>query len=305
MPPENALPKHKLARLILNTDAKNEADDQYCIVQALLTPSFQFHGIIPAHFGVMKSKRSLEDSYEETLKLLELMNLSGQVRIEKGATHALVDEATPQPSPGAHFIIDEAMKDDPRPLYVAFLGPLTDMASALLMEPKIADRNVIVVWIGGGYWPVGCREFNLLNDIHAANVVMKSKVQLWQIPMTVYRMMAVGYAELYERVHDKGAIGKYLVEQLVEWNRKNAEGPFEHRSLGDTPALSVILNPNGGVSEWIAAPEFNSLMNYVHTGKNRPIKVYHTIDIRYIQEDFFAKLARFARDVQPLAKFDE
>ena len=34
-------------------------------------------------------------------------------------------------------------------------------------------------------------------------------------------------------------------------------GRFEHRSLGDTPALSVILNPNGGVSEWIAAPEFN------------------------------------------------
>ena len=46
-------------------------------------------------------------------------------------------------------------------------------------------------------------------------------------------------------------------------------------------------------------------MNYVHTGENRPIKVYHTIDMRYIHEDFFAKVARFARDVQPLAKFDE
>ena len=298
------LPADKMARLILNTDAKNEADDQYCIVQALLTPTFHFHGIIAAHFGTIKSPTSMEDSYDETLKLLRLMDLEGKVRVEKGAALALENETTPQPSPGAQFIIDEAMKDDPRPLYVAFLGPLTDMAAALLMEPRIAERNVIVVWIGGGYWPVGCREFNLSNDIHAANVVMKSKVQVWQIPMTVYRMMAVGYAELYERVYDKGAIGKYLVDQLVEWNSRNVAGPIEHRSLGDTPALSVILNPNGGVSEWIAAPEFNSLMGYVHTGQNRPIKVYHTIDIRYIQEDFFAKLSLFSKGKQPLARFD-
>ena len=81
-------------------------------------------------------------------------------------------------------------------------------------------------------------------------------------------------------------------------------GPFEHRSLGDTPALSVILNPNGGVSEWIAAPEFNSPDELRAYGKNRPIKVYHTIDIRYIQEDFYAKLNRFTRGEQELANFD-
>jgi hypothetical protein len=44
-------------------------------------------------------------------------------------------------------------------------------------------------------------------------------------------------------------------------------------------------------------------MNYVHTGKNRPIKVYDTIDVRYILEDFYAKLARFDRGVQDLANF--
>ena len=169
------------------------------------------------------------------------------------------DETTPQPSPGAQFIIDEAMKDDPRPLYVAFLGPLTDMAAALLMEPRLNERNVIVVWIGGGQWPVGGREFNLSNDIHAANVVMKSKVQVWQIPMTVYRMMAVGYAELNERVYDKGAIGKYLVEQLVEWNLRSTCWSDRASIAWRHAGASVILNPNGGVSEWLPAPEFNSL----------------------------------------------
>jgi hypothetical protein len=297
------LPIEKRARLILNTDAKNEADDQYTIVHALLTPTFDFHGIIPAHFGSIKSKTSLRDSHDEVMKILDLMNLKDRVRVESGAEGSMPDEKTPMASAGARLIIEEGMKDDPRPLYVAFLGPLTDMAAALLMEPRLNERNICVVWIGGGQWPVGGREYNLSNDIHAANVVMKSKVQLWQIPMSVYRMMAVSYAELMERVYDRGAIGKYLVEQLIDWNLRMHAGPIEHRSLGDTPALSVILNPNGGISEWLPAPEFNSLMNYVHTGANRPIKVYHSIDVRYILEDFYAKLNRFTRGEQELANF--
>ncbi len=297
------LPIEKRARLILNTDAKNEADDQYTIVHALLTPTFDFHGIIPAHFGSIKSKTSLRDSHDEVIKILDLMNLKDRVRVEPGAEGSMPDENTPMASAGARLIIEEGMKDDPRPLYVAFLGPLTDMAAALLIEPRLNERNVCVVWIGGGQWPVGGREYNLSNDIHAANVVMKSKVQLWQIPMSVYRMMAVSYAELMERVYDRGAIGKYLVEQLIDWNLRMHAGPIEHRSLGDTPALSVILNPNGGISEWLPAPEFNSLMNYVHTGANRPIKVYHSIDVRYILEDFYAKLNRFTRGEQELANF--
>jgi inosine-uridine nucleoside N-ribohydrolase len=64
------LPPEKMHRVIINTDAKNEADDQYAIVQALLTPSFDLHGIIPAHFGDVKSKTSLKDSATEVHKLL-------------------------------------------------------------------------------------------------------------------------------------------------------------------------------------------------------------------------------------------
>jgi purine nucleosidase len=297
------LPPEKLARVIVNTDAKNEADDQYCIVQALLTPSFELHGIIPAHFGTAKSAHSMKDSHDEVMLLLDLMGLSGKVTVADGAEGAIPDASTPAKSAGAELIVREAMKDDPRPLHVAFLGPITDMASALLMEPRIAERNVRVVWIGGGEWPVGGREYNLSNDIEAANVVFRSKIEVWQIPSSVYRMMAVSYAELMERVYDKGAIGKYLVEQLIDWNSRAHPGPIEYRSLGDTPSLSVIMNPNGGRWEWRPAPQFNTLMQYVQPGLYRPIRVYDYIDVRFILEDFFAKLARFARGVQDTAKF--
>jgi inosine-uridine nucleoside N-ribohydrolase len=289
------LPAQKRARVIVNTDAKNEADDQYAIVHALLTPSFEIQGVISAHFGQRRTKTSEQESYEEVEKLLDLMHMRDEVRVEHGAPNAIPDEHTPVPSPGAELVIDEALKDDSRPLHVAFYGPLTDMASALLMEPAIDTPHVRVVWIGGGEWPVGGGEFNLSNDIHAANVVMRSQVEVWQIPRTVYRRMGVSHAELFERVYTHGELGRYLVEQLIEFNMQR-ERPFEYRSLGDSPAVGVIMYPDCGRWQWQPAPEFEPTMNYRHTGQNRPIRVYETIEARFIHEDFFAKLAQWARD---------
>jgi purine nucleosidase len=292
---ELRLPPEKRTRVIVNTDAKNEADDQFAIVHALLTPSFEIHGIIPAHFGARRSESSMPESREEVAHLLRLMDWTGRFRIDDGAPHALPDASTPVPSPGASLIIEEALRDDPRPLHVAFYGPLTDMASALLLEPAIQQREVKVVWIGGGPWPDGGPEFNLSNDINAANVVMRSKVDVWQIPSTVYRLMAVSYAELLERVHPSGELGRYLVEQLVDFNARHVTGPIEHRSLGDSPAVGVIMYPGCGRHEMRPAPEFDQAMGYVHTAQHRSIRVYDTVDARFVLEDFYAKLSRFAR----------
>ena len=289
-----AFPPQVKQRVIVNTDAKNEADDQYAIVHAVLTPSFELHGIIPAHFGARRSATSMQESHDETMLLLRLMGLEKEVRVEAGAPHALPDESTPVDSPGARLIIEEAMKDDERPLHVAFYGPLTDMASAFLLEPQIQNRQVRVIWIGGGAWPSGGREFNLSNDIHAANVVMKSNLQVWQVPRSTYRTMGVTYAELIEKVYPQGEIGKYLIEQLLEHNAKTH--PYmEYRSLGDSPCVGIIMDPECGQFSWRPAPTFDEQMHYIHSGQYRPIRVYENVNTRFIHEDFFAKLAQFIR----------
>lgn len=289
-----AYPPEAKQRVIVNTDAKNEADDQYAIVQAILTPSFDLHSIIPAHFGTGKSATSLQDSYDETMLCLRLMGLEDQVRVDAGATHAMPDEETPVDSPGAQLIIEEAMKDDDRPLHIAFYGPVTDISSALLLEPKIEERNIRVIWIGGGAWPNGGREYNLSNDIPAANVLMKSKLEVWQVPRNTYRTMGVTYAELIEKVYPQGDIGKYLVEQLLEHNARTRP-EMEYRSLGDSPCIGIILDPECGRFEWRPAPTFDEQMHYIHTGQYRPIRVYEDVNTRFIHEDFFAKLAQFIR----------
>jgi purine nucleosidase len=287
-------------RAIINTDAKNEADDQFAIVHALLSPSLDIRGIIPAHFGLRphRSQTSLEDSRAEVDFILSHVGLDDVVRVENGAPYALADSATPVRSDGARLIVEEAMKDDAGPLFVAFLGPITDMASALLMEPQIADRDVTVIWIGGppyddqpaAYWP----EFNLSNDVVAANVVFRSNVAVWQIPMSTYLDVPVGYAELRQKVAPCGELGHYLVTQLIDWNERNVPHPMEYRVLGDSPAIGVMLNPFCGRFVNRPAPTFTSDHTYDFSGSYRPIRVYESIDARFVLEDFFAKLQLFA-----------
>ena len=285
--------KDKKVRVIVNTDAKNEVDDQFAIVHALLSPSFRVAGIIPAHFGAEKSANSMEDSRQEVDLLLNMLHMKDAVRVENGAAHALSDETTPVDSAGARLIIEEAMKDDPAPLYIAFLGPLTDMASALLMRPEIAKRNICVIWIGGRDWPSGGWEYNLKNDVHAANVVFRSQVELWQVPRNVYRMMPVSLTELLVRVAPCGELGNYLAQNVIRFNNQPQVGPTEYRCLGDSPAIGLILFDDCGQWKWQPAPEFDDQMRYIHNGQYRPIRVYENIDSRFILEDFYAKLRLF------------
>ncbi len=291
-----SIPPRKMTRVIINSDAKNEVDDQFALVHAFLSESFELEGIISAHFGNRREGRSEQLSYEEIFHLLDLMKLENVSRIAHGAKAAMPDENTPVDSEGARLIIEAAMKNDPRPLHIAFLGPLTDMASALLLEPEIAKRNIRVIWIGGGNWPCGGSEYNLSNDIAAANCVFKSSLEVWQIPRNVYRMMPVCYAEMYQKVAPCGKIGKYLSDNVVAFNNESVGRPGEFRVWGDSPAVGLMLYDDCGEWEWRPAPEFDAQMRYIHTGKNRPIRVYKNIDSRFILEDFYAKLAQFSQE---------
>jgi purine nucleosidase len=290
---------HTTRRVIINTDAKNEADDQFAIVHALLSPTLDVRGLIAAHFGTRRSDRSMEESREEIDLLLDLMNLDGQVMVANGAATGIGDEETPLDSAGAQLIIEEsklASADDP--LYVAFLGPLTDMASAILIDPDIVNRDVIVVWIGGvGYGGVESYpgiEFNLSNDIAAANVVYDSGITIWQVPSNVYSMVSVSYTELEEKIGGTSKLADYLITQLVEWNDRWHPGPIESRSLGDSPAVSLMLFPRCGTFRTVPAPRFGQEGHYV-PGSGHPIRVTESVDVRFLVEDMFAKIRKFGR----------
>lgn len=293
------VPENKKIRVIVHTDCKNEADDQFALAHHLMTPKFQVKGIIAGHFEANSqeygSGKTAQASYNEINKVLELMNMDGQYSVFKGSEQPLENEQTPIDSDGSTFIIEEAMREDDKPLYVVFQGSLTDLASAIIKKPEICER-MTAIWIGGGKWPNGGFEFNLWQDIHAANVVFKSQMPLWQIPINVYKQIAVSLAELQWRVKPQGQIGNYLFEQMVAFNNKLGDFlPWPHGEswgLGDQGTVTVLLEERERMNyDWMPAPLVTKDMYYVHEQRNRPIRVYHTLDARLTMEDFYAKLA--------------
>ena len=76
------VPTNKKIRLIINSDAKNEADDQFAIAHALLSEKFIIKGIIAAHFG---RENSMIKSYEECKLITKLVKREGEFPIAKGS----------------------------------------------------------------------------------------------------------------------------------------------------------------------------------------------------------------------------
>lgn len=293
------VPEGKRIRLLMDSDAANEADDPFAIVHGLLSPKFDNRGIIAAHFGTTRSQSSMEDSYRKINVLLEHMGFPAKLAY-KGAPCALERKEVMALSEGSRKIIEEAMRTDTEEaLFVVFMGPLTDMAQAYLAEPWIA-RRLTCVWIGGGKYPEGGFEYNLSNDILAANIVMESNIPLWQIPRDVYSEVIVSMAELEYRVKNCGELGEYLFEQLEECSHTpasmatNRTGEFW--CLGDSPAIGVLLLDQLFGYRQGAAPFITEDMMYREGRADRLIKIYERVNTRYILEDFYAKLALFGME---------
>ncbi len=288
------VPKAKRIRLIVDTDAKNEADDQYAVAHALMTPKFIVKGLIGAHFGERRTATSMEESVAEVRKVAALMGLDEQVLVARGAAREIAKLDDADTSEGSRLIVSEALKDEELPLFGIFLGPLTDMALALRQCPDIASR-MTVVWIGGEAWPEGGAEFNLMNDSVAADEVFSSDVELWQIPRPVYNRFKVSLAELKLRVSPHGRIGAYLFEQTAAFNELMADNrgwPLgETWVLGDSAAVGVLLDPHEYDFTMQKRPRIDKHGRYLHqTGAEKKMRVYHNLDVRFILEDFFAKL---------------
>ncbi len=293
------LPQHKQIRVIISTDAANEADDQYAVVHQLLTPMFDVRGVIAAHFESKApgTETTMEKSFRELRKLMQAIGID-DVPALRGCTAPLKNDGDAPDSEGVAFLIREALRDDPRPLFVTAQGALTDVAAALNRCPGIAEK-LTVVWIGGFPYPNGGPEFNLMQDVAAARAVMASQAPVWQLPVNVYSAMEVSMAELAARVRPCGAVGKYLYDEMEEYNLRSDELPGLRRGenwcLGDSPVVGALLQ-----CEWRGnyhtqtAPLIADDMRYLPNPGGKEIRVYDDVDVRFILEDMYAKLKLFS-----------
>ena len=286
------IPDYKKIRVIVDTDAACEADDPFAIVHALLSPKLLVKGVVAEHFNVA---HSMEDSYNEILNIKQAMAVDFPAFM--GQTGPLSEDT--YVSEGVDFIIKEALTDSPYPLFILCQGAITNVAMAVKTCPDIIGKAT-VIWIGT-HGEAPClapfREFNAGNDIEAANLVLKSNIDLWLVPSQVYTTITIGIAEIKRRISPLGDIGKHLYENLISYNNSEGAGwtAGESWSLGDSPAIAIAINPGCGHYKMIKAPTVADDTSSVDDPNGRQIRQYTDVDSRYILEDFIAKLELFVQ----------
>ncbi len=236
-------------RVALDTDTYNEIDDQFALVYALLSPErLSVEAIYAAPFHNSRSTGpgdGMEKSYEEILRLLDFLGRSADGFALRGSTEYLGLERQPQDNAAVRDMIDRALAspaDDP--LYVVAIGAITNVASALLLAPEIIEK-IVVVWLGGHHlnWS-HTREFNLAQDVPAAQVVLDSGVPLLIVPcMGVTSHLLTTLPELRATIGGTNPVGDYLCQIFKEY-RPDSFGASS--VIWDISTIAWLLN-----SDWV------------------------------------------------------
>lgn len=300
-------------RVIIDNDLSGDPDGLFQVAHALMSPSAEIRAIIGSHLSVNDgfdpSKKQAENAAAKARELIGIVGGGNAVQVFAGSNTAMPNDSTPVKNAAVDFIIAEAMRTDTKaPLYVVCGALLTEIASALLTEPRIAGK-LTLIWIGGpeytdlavpppGYSHV---EYNLNIDKAAARSVFnRSAVPIWQIPRNAYRQCLMSYAQLLLKVKPQGQLGAYLYQQIAgilsrlqQYGLKAAETYV----MGDSPlvlltALQAQFEPDPSSSDYAArpAPLISPDGQYLHNHRGRMIRVYTRLDTYLMFEDFFAKL---------------
>jgi purine nucleosidase len=300
--------------IVLDTDTKNEIDDQFALIYALLSKEIVVEAVHAAPFvksGYSTPASGMEASYNEILTLFRLMPHPPSIPVCHGSRAILSDPAIPVTSEAATHLIKLAMQPRPIPLYVVTIGAVTNVISAILLAPQIKE-HIVVVWLGAHptywRWDVGAavgsldhagpmREFNFSNDPRGAAALFDSGVPLVWVPCkNVAEHLRTVPAEIDRYVADCGEIGRYLATIFNNWVTR----PAASKPLWDMSTIAYLINPEWVPTITAPTPHFNlatlrdprTPTPFDLTDTKRPL-CRIAIDVKrdLILNDFFTKLA--------------
>lgn len=276
------LKKDTVKKVILDTDTYNEVDDQYALAYAMLSPErVDLLAVTAAPFYNSRSTSpadGMEKSYNEALQIRSLIDPDSKVPVYRGSTTYLPSAKEPVESEAADAII-RLVRESEETVYIVAIGAITNVASALIKAPDIAEKAV-VVWLGGHatHWQNN-REFNLYQDIPAAQVIFNSSIPFIQIPCNgVCSAFHTTIPELEYYLKDKNPLCDYLIKEIHEYNSKNRKA--WSKVIWDVTAMAAIVNPETLDMVEIPRPIVTSDSNYAFDSA-RP----HYLYVRHIKRD--------------------
>lgn len=285
-------------RIVMDTDTYNEIDDQFAVTYALLSPDkIRVEALYAAPFHNDMSNGpadGMEKSYQEILRLLGHLNVRAEGLVFRGSSRYLPGADSPVDSDAARDLVDKALAssvDDP--LYVVAIGAPTNVASAILIEPRILD-HIVVVWLGGHAlnWP-DTREFNLYQDVHASRVLLNSGVPLVLVPcMGVTSHLITSLAEIRQSLHGCGAMGDYLIQTFKNCHRDH----FGYsRVIWDIGTIAYLLNPDWVPSSIVSSPILNDNCTWSFDSSRHLIRIANYIHRDDVFRDLFSKVQEQSR----------
>jgi inosine-uridine nucleoside N-ribohydrolase len=284
--------------MVLDTDAACEVDDQFSIVYSLLSPEkIDLEAIYLAPYQVRPDSPTLldtiENSYLEATKVLKMLGRSSDNFVYKGAIEYLCVES-PQATEVTNDLIERAMGMSPNdpPLYVGAIGTITNIAAAILIEPEIIER-IVVVWLGGSsHHRPSALEYNLVQDIPAVQTVLNSGVPFIQMPCRdVTSHLVSSVPELTYFLKGRGEIGDYLLDIVTKYGETQMPGLCGwSKVLWDIVVPAWLINHEWVDTDLIHSPILTTDGTWSIDTSRHFVRVARQVNRDQIFKDLFTKI---------------
>jgi purine nucleosidase len=301
-------------RVLLDTDANNELDDQHAIAYMLFNGTvFDVEGIT---VNRTRGGGDVGQHYAEAERVLRLATLHGRVPLRLGANGSFqeieghLDRPDYDGAAAVRLIIERAHAADRRPLVLLPVGKLTNVALALKKDPSIA-RKIRVVWLGSNYPEPG--EYNQENDPGSLSYILEHTDVPFEIVTVRYGKRSGTDAvratreEIRAKMPGKGprvsppvagrdggtfeTFGDYSV---ALFDRIQLNGNPPSRALYDMAAVAIVKNPAWAAARRIPAPKLEATGWVDRPGHSRTVIVWENFDGAAIMRDFYASMERVA-----------
>lgn len=282
-------------RMVLDTDTYNEEDDQFALSYAYLSnEKIELTAVYAAPFTDNFTKdpgKGMELSYQEIQKILKMLGKSPEGFVFRGSDRYLEDISTPVESEAVLDLIKKASVSSPEnPLFVVTIGCITNISSAILLKPEIIE-NIVVVWLGGNDLNFPHQnEYNLRQDVLAAQIILNSGVPLVIMPCTpVVSHLHTTLPELKHYLAGKNKLSDYLYQNVVE----GSEGHEVYsKVIWDVAAIAWLVNPQWIQTNIVHSPILTDQLTYSVDRSRHFIRMANLLNRDAIYRDLFTKLAQ-------------
>jgi purine nucleosidase len=257
-----------MTRIILDTDLGmgqpgSDIDDGFALALALAEPDLTVELVT-----TVNGNTHVDNATRLTVELLR--RIGREVEVVRGASRPLVRPSPASPAgaerfdppaaqgtvpvPAAVAIVERVMRE-PGELTLVAIGPLTNVALALALEPRIARSLREIVVMGGvflGHTGVGVMpgEFNFWVDPDAADVVMRSGAPMRLVGLDVTRQVRLDRADAEALRGTTRSFAAFAADCTDEWishlERTSPGDDWDRGScaLHDPLAVAVVARPD-------------------------------------------------------------